>query len=308
MENIPRHFHVMKAIVLGSAAGGGYPQWNCCCPVCELHWQGDARVRRRTQSSVAVSVDTNRWVLLNCSPDIREQISATPALHPKSLRHSPITDVVLTNGDIDHIAGLLTLREMQPLTIWANAKVQEHLKSNSVFSVLNSAVVSFRTIDKGTAFQPFAGLEISAFEVPGKVPLYQEAQSGHAVSRDGNTIGLHLRHGTKQLSYVPGCGDVDHKLLEDLKDTNTLLFDGTLFRDDEMIASGTGQKTGRRMGHVPVSGADGSIKALETLAAKSRYFIHMNNTNPLLIDASPQRMEAEAAGWVVSQDGMEIVL
>jgi pyrroloquinoline quinone biosynthesis protein B len=298
----------MKVIVLGSAAGGGYPQWNCGCPVCSLFWAGDARVHRRTQSSVALSVDGERWALLNCSPDIREQIGITLALQPKSLRNSPITDVVLTNADIDHIAGLLTLREMQPLTIWASFKVQAHLKTNSVFSVLNTAVVNFQTIETGTAFSPFNGLEIEAFDVPGKVPLYQEAASGHAVSRNGNTIGIHVRSNNKQLSYVPGCGDIDAQLLDDLEFSDALMFDGTLYNDDEMIRSGTGQKTGRRMGHVPISGERGSIKALETLNAKTRYFVHMNNTNPLLIDASPEREHAEAAGWTVSHDGLEITL
>jgi pyrroloquinoline quinone biosynthesis protein B len=282
--------------------------WNCGCFVCSLYWAGDARVHRRTQSSVAVSVDTKRWALLNCSPDIREQIGATTALQPKSLRHSPITDVVLTNADIDHIVGLLTLREMQPLTIWASEKVQAHVKSNNVFSVLNTAVVNFKTIETGLGFSTFNGLDFEAFDVPGKVPLYQEAASGHAVSRNGNTIGLHLRSNNKQLSYVPGCGNIDAQLLKDLATTDALLFDGTLFSDDEMILCGTGQKTGRRMGHVPVSGEGSSIKGLETLCCKARYFVHMNNTNPILIEGSPERRHAEAAGWIVSHDGMEIVL
>jgi pyrroloquinoline quinone biosynthesis protein B len=299
----------MKLIVLGSAAGGGYPQWNCSCPVCTLFWTGDTRVRRRTQSSVALSVDGTSWVLLNCSPDIREQIAATPALHPKSSpRHSPIVGVVLTNGDIDHIAGLLSLREMQPLTIWASEQVQAHLHSNSIFSALNRNVVTFQTIATGLVFSPLPGLDVEAFEVPGKVPLYQEADKGHAVAREGNTIGLNVRGQGKTMSYVPGCGDVDTRLLQDLVKTDALLFDGTLWRDDEMITSGTGHKTGRRMGHVPVSGSDGSIKALETLTAKHRYLVHMNNTNPLLIDGSPERQAVEAAGWHVSFDGLEIEL
>jgi pyrroloquinoline quinone biosynthesis protein B len=168
--------------------------------------------------------------------------------------------------------------------------------------------VKFRTIEIGQWFEVYENLEILAFDVPGKVPLYQEAQAGHVVSRDGNTIGLHVRGAQKQMSYVPGCGDVDAALLSDLRATDTLLFDGTLFDDDEMIASGTGQKTGRRMGHVPVSGEDGSIKALETLPLKARYYVHMNNTNPLLIDGSNARREAEASGWIVSHDGLEITL
>lgn len=299
---------MMKIIVLGSAAGGGYPQWNCGCSVCQLHWAGDARVRRRTQSSMAVSVDGLKWALLNCSPDIREQIAATPALQPRRLRHSPVTDIVLTNADIDHIAGLLSLREMQPLTIWASENVQSHLKANSVFSVLNRSVVTFQTITIGKTFQPFENLSITAFDVPGKVPLYQEQESGFAVSRNGNTVGLNVESHGKTFSYVPGCGEIDTQLLTDLASSDVVFFDGTLFCDDEMIASGTGHKTGRRMGHVPVSGPDGALKGLETLTARSRYFVHMNNTNPLLIDGSRERVEAEAAGWIVSYDGLEIEL
>jgi len=297
---------MMKIIVLGSAAGGGYPQWNCGCSVCRLHWAGDVRVQRRTQSSLAVSIDQTHWVLFNCSPDIREQISNVKALQPRGLRHSPITDVVLTNGDIDHIAGLLTLREMQALTIWASETVQAQLRDNAIFQVLNRSVVTFKTIATGQAFMPVDGLSITAFDVPGKVPLYQEHAAGHAVSRTGNTIGLNVRSGLQHFSYVPGCAAIDAQLLADLAASDAVFFDGTLFRDDEMIASGTGQKTGRRMGHVPVSGPEGAIKGLETLAAKARYFVHMNNTNPLLIDGSPERLEAEAAGWIVSHDGLEI--
>jgi pyrroloquinoline quinone biosynthesis protein B len=336
----------MKAIVLGSAAGGGYPQWNCGCSVCSLFWQGDKRVRRRTQSSLAISDGGQRWALLNCSPDIREQITATPGLwpnagitpsapsfsrtresrlsaseHVESLdsrvrgndgagdlirpRHSPITDVVLTNADIDHIAGLLTLREMHPLTIWTSEKVQAHLQANNVFSVLNASVVTFRTLELGEPFQLFNAITVQAFDVPGKVPLYQEATAGHGVSRNGNTVGLHLDHAGKRLSYVPGCGDIDAELLSDLDKTDALCFDGTLWRDDEMLTSGAGQKTGRRMGHVPIVD---TIKGLETLPAKQRYFVHMNNTNPVLIDASPERLAVEAANWVVSHDGLEIAL
>lgn len=301
-------FLLMKVIVLGSAAGGGFPQWNCNCQVCQLFWANDQRVRRRTQSSLALSTDGSRWALLNCSPDILEQIAATPALHPKGLRHSPITDVVLTNGDIDHIAGLLSLREMQPLTVWASEKVQAHLKTNTVFEVLNSTVVTFKTLALGQTFALWEKLLVTAFDVPGKVPLYQESKFGHAVARNGNTVGLHVNSAGKQLSYVPGCGDIDDQLLDDLSSSQTLFFDGTLFHDDEMILSDTGKKTGRRMGHVPVSGPDGSIKGLETLAAKARYYVHMNNTNPLLVNGSPERHEVENAGWVVSHDGLEISL
>lgn len=299
----------MRINILGSAAGGGYPQWNCACSVCGLFWANDSRVRRRTQSSVAVSCDDINWLLLNCSPDIREQIAATRALQPKQApRHSPIAHVLLTNADIDHIAGLLSLRESQGFTLWASENTFAHLSANTVFTVVNPELVPRRKIDTGQAFEPMPGLRVTTFDVPGKVPLFQEVELGHEVARNGNTIGVHLDHNGKRLSYVPGCGRIDEALIADLARTDLLLFDGTLWRDDEMISSGTGTKTGRRMGHVPVSGKDGSIKALETLAASRRYFVHMNNTNPLLVDGSPAQQEALSAGWHVPRDGTELLL
>jgi pyrroloquinoline quinone biosynthesis protein B len=298
----------VKQVVLGSAAGGGYPQWNCNCRVCNFFWQSDPRVRRRTQSSLALSNTAgSEWVLLNCSPDIREQIAQSRFLQPKSApRHSPIVGVILSNADIDHIGGLISLREQQTLTIWATQEVLNQIAANPIFEALNKDVVRYVTIESGKSFSPLPDLAVQPFEVPGKVPLYREASEGFSVGRFGNTKGFHVKTPQHALSYVPGCGAVDSELLAELAETDTLLFDGTLWTDDEMIASGTGQKTGRRMGHVPVSGADGTMALLSDLRARKRIFVHMNNTNPLLIDGSPERMEAERHGWTVSYDGMEI--
>jgi pyrroloquinoline quinone biosynthesis protein B len=297
----------MRALVLGSAAGGGYPQWNCLCPVCALFWNGDRRVRRRTQSSIVVSADQANWVLLNCSPDIREQIAANSVLHPKSAtRHSPVVSVVLTNSDIDHIGGLINLREAHAFSIWAPAKVIAQINANPIFGVLNRDIVTFRTLEPNVAFSPVDGLVMQAFDVPGKIPLYREGEGKLDVSRNGNTIGMHMRHGDRCLSYVPGCGDIDEQLLQDLSDTDTLLFDGTLWTDDEMLRTRTGVKTGRRMGHVPVSGDDGSMALLQSVAARQKIFIHLNNTNPLLIDNSSEQILAQQQGWLVSHDGMVI--
>lgn len=272
-----------------------------------MFWKGDPRVQRRTQSSITVSADNSNWVLINCSPDIREQIAANPVLQPKSgTRHSPIVAVVLTNADIDHIGGLINLREGHAFTIWAAAKVIDQINANPIFGVLNRDVVKFRILEPIVAFSPTHGLVMQAFNVPGKIPLYREATGKPEVSRNGNTIGMHMRHDGYCLSYVPGCGDIDAQLLRDLRDTDALLFDGTLWSDDEMIRTQTGMKTGRRMGHVPVSGADGSMSGLKSLVATRRYFVHLNNTNPLLIENSPEQLSARQLGWVVSHDGMEI--
>jgi pyrroloquinoline quinone biosynthesis protein B len=247
--------------------------------VCALFWQSDPRVQRRTQSSIAVSTDTKNWVLINCSPDIREQIGAITALQPSiGVRHSPIVSVVLTNGDIDHIGGLINLRESHGFTIWASAAVIDQINANPIFGVLNRNVVILRTIEPKVSFSPVAGLDMTAFDVPGKIPLYREEQETPDVSRNGNTVGMHVRHNGRTLSYVPGCGLIDAQLLADLHDTNALLFDGTLWTDDEMLRTQTGMKTGRRMGHVPVSGADGSMAQLQSLGISQKFFVHLNNT------------------------------
>ena len=298
----------MKAFIVGSAAGGGYPQWNCRCDICVLFWQKDPRVKRRTQSSIAVSVDGKEWALINCSPDIREQISSSPQLQPQNgLRHSPIKSIVLTNGDVDHIGGLISLREGQSFEVWASKSVLQQLRSNEIFGVLGPELVKLNEISPSTAFSPLSGLKISSFDVPGKVPLYQEKENIPAVDRSGHTVGLHIEAEGKRLSYVPGCGAIDAQLLADLRKTDTLLFDGTVWKDDEMKTAGVGTKTGRRMGHTPVSGEDGSMQGLQSLGAHRRIFIHLNNTNPLLVDGTSERKQAATMGWEVGFDGMEIM-
>ncbi|WP_040485264.1 pyrroloquinoline quinone biosynthesis protein PqqB [Lutibaculum baratangense] len=298
----------MRVIVLGSAAGGGSPQWNCRCPVCSLAWAGDPRVPRRTQSSLAVSVDGRTWAILNCSPDIREQIGATQALWPTGeARHTPIGSVVLTNADVDHVAGLLSLRERSGLTLWATATTARYLRQNPIFSVLADDVVEWRTIEPEAAFAPLEALSVVPFLAPGKVPLYAEAGEVETDRRTEATVGLEVRAGDKRLVYLPGCALVDEDVLERAEGADALLFDGTVFTDDEMMSAGVGRKTGRRMGHVPISGDGGSLEAFAGSGIGRRIYIHINNTNPILIEGSPERLTVEAAGWVVAEDGMEIV-
>lgn len=292
---------------MGSAAGGGYPQWNCNCRVCLLYWKKDPRVERRTQSSIAVSADGFDWALINCSPDIREQISLSQFLQPQTgPRHSPIKSVVLTNGDVDHIGGLLSLREGHSFNVWANKSVLQQLRSNDIFGVLDPDLVGLHEISPSVDFSPLPGLTFSSFEVPGKVPLYLEMGTAPAVERRGNTIGIHVRSGATKLSYIPGCGAIDAQLLSDLADTDTLLFDGTVWSDDEMREAGVGTKTGKRMGHVSISGNDGSLQGLQSLRATRRIYIHLNNTNPLLVQGSQERLKTEAQGWKIGFDGMDV--
>jgi pyrroloquinoline quinone biosynthesis protein B len=310
-----------QAIVLGSAAGGGFPQWNSNASGCRRARSGDPAARPRTQSSLAVSADGTRWVLLNASPDLRSQIEATPQLHPhEGLRSTPIAAVVLTNADIDHVAGLLTMRESQPFALYATERVLAALDANPIFSALRPEVVPRRVLRLGerTALGDVhgapLGLELSTFDVPGKVALYLENErSGpNFGTAQGDTIGVELAAtGTGErprLFYIPGCAAMNDALADRLYRAPIVLFDGTLWTDDEMIRAGVGTKTGKRMGHISMDGPDGSLAAFRALDVGRKIFVHMNNSNPVLLDDSPERARVVAAGWEVASDGMLIRL
>jgi pyrroloquinoline quinone biosynthesis protein B len=297
----------LTAIVLGAAAGGGFPQWNCNCEVCRLAWADDPRVRARTQASLAVSSNRKSWTLLNASPDLRAQIQANTALHPRELRASPIKSVVLTGAEIDQTAGLLNLRERSPFTIMATATTLAAVADNPMFGALAPEVVSRSAIFPGQRFKLTGGLEAELFMVPGKVPLYLEGENPETSEESAANVGVEITDGDKQLAYVPGAAAVTPALRQRLARADVILFDGTLFTDDEMIRTGTGAKAGRRMGHMPIDGEDGSLAALQGLSAR-KIFVHINNTNPILVDGSPERRRVEGAGWEVAEDGMEIVL
>src|SRR5215212_3004210 len=215
----------LRILVLGSAAGGGLPQWNCRCPVCELAWAGDQRIRPRTQSSLAVSADGERWLLLNASPDLRQQVLATPQLQPrKPGRHSPITAVILSNGDVDHVAGLLSLREGHPFSLYGTDTILTGLAGNPIFRVLDPAVVKRVTIGLDTPVNPDLGLEIIAFAVPGKVPLYQEGDEVPIGGETDTTVGLRIAGSGRHFFYIPGCASVTQALLQRLGGAPLLFF------------------------------------------------------------------------------------
>jgi pyrroloquinoline quinone biosynthesis protein B len=298
----------MRIIVLGSAAGGGYPQWNSACPVGKRAWQNDPAACWRTQCSLAISADDERWVLLNASPDLRQQILSTPALHPRAApRHSPIVAVVLTNGDIDHVAGLLTLRESQPFGLYATAKILAVLGANPIFDALNPTYVARHRMRLDEPIE-VAGLSILPFAVPGKIALYMERGEPVVGSEGEDTIGLEVSAGSARFSFVPGCARINDALAARLEGAPLVFFDGTLWTDDEMIRSGTGGKTGARMGHISISGPDGSLAAFAPLGVGRKIYIHINNTNPMLLDDSPERAAALRAGWEIAHDGMEVRL
>jgi pyrroloquinoline quinone biosynthesis protein B len=293
-----------RARILGAAAGGGLPQWNCGCPNCNLARAG--RIPAQTQSSLAVTADGATWAVLNASPDIREQLARAPSLHPVGLRKLPLASVLVTNGDIDHVAGLLTLREMQAFTLFATPGIHEVLDANPIFDALNRSVVDRAEIALDTPFDLVPGLRATLFAVPGKVPLYMEAGEVQTDLVGEQTVGVELCAGETRVYYIPGCAMLSDTLAERLEGADAVFFDGTLWCDDEMRRAGLGEKTGKRMGHMSMSGEDGSIAAFAGLTIGQKVFVHMNNTNPVLRPGSSERAEAEAAGWIIGQDGMEI--
>jgi len=304
----------MLAVVLGAAAGGGFPQWNSNAPGCRRARAGDPAARPRTQASIAVSADGISWFLFNAAPDLRQQIEASPCLHPKTgLRSSPIAGIVLSGGDVDAFAGLLVLRERQALAVYGTARLHAVLRANPIFGVLAEDLVERRSLVLnravplcGPAGIP-TGLTVELFAVPGKVPLYLESADGTPPIVEGeDTVGALISDGAKTLFFIPGCARMTPQLGQRLAGADVVLFDGTLWTDDEMIRAGLGTKTGRRMGHMSVSGPDGTMAAFETIEIGRKILIHINNSNPILLDDAPERAAVSAAGWEVAFDGMEI--
>jgi pyrroloquinoline quinone biosynthesis protein B len=308
---------VLHAVVLGSAAGGGFPQWNSNAPACRRARQGDAAATSRTQASVAVSANEQDWFVLNASPDLRLQIEATAVLHPREgLRSSPISGVVVPGGDVDVLAGLLHLRERHRFSVYAPDRVLAVIAANPIFGVLAPDCVERRELllDERVELAGSscsAGLAVTAFAVPAKVPLYLErAGEDPLLSEEGDAVGLEIidTETGRSFFFIPGCAAMTDGVRQRLAGSALVFFDGTLWRDDEMIRLGVGTKTGRRMGHMSISGDDGTIAAFRDLGVARRIFIHINNSNPVLLEDSPERRIAEAAGWEIAYDGMEVRL
>jgi pyrroloquinoline quinone biosynthesis protein B len=309
---------MVRVVVLGAAAGGGVPQWNCGCPVCRKA-RSENRELQSTQASIAVSANGEYWYLVNASPDLRQQLIATPQLHPKAgeLRHSPIAGVILTNGEIDAVAGLLSMREGSPFTLYAHKRVLAILRSNSIFNVLGEHNVKRQPIEVDRAFEPTlpdgspSGMEILPFAVPGKSAWYLEGKA-HPAGGDaaGDTLGLRIldKKSGKFFYFLAACARMTDDLKSRLTGAALVFFDGTVWRDDELIVQGLGTKTGQSMGHISMSGEHGAIASLAGLDIGRKLFLHINNSNPALLAGSDERKTVEQAGWQIPADGTEITL
>ena len=310
---------MIRVLVLGAAAGGGFPQWNSNSNACRRARLKDRAAQPATQASIAVTSDSKHWFIINASPDLREQINQNPPLHPQEgLRSSPIGGVILTNADVDAIAGLLHLRERTPLAIYGHQRILDVLEQNPIFRVLAQDTVNRipfevdQTIHIATQDGEDSGLRVTPFAVPGKVALYMEDSSQGPTfgTREGDTLGLEVTNAesSTRLLYIANCAAVNEELSTRCLGADLVFFDGTLWQDDEMIVRGEGEKTGLRMGHISMSGPKGSIAAFEGLKVGRKVFIHINNTNPALLSDSEERQTIENSGWEVAFDGMQIVL
>ena len=302
--------------ILGSAAGGGFPQWNCGCGNCRAVRANHPATRPRLEESVALSADGEHWFLLQASPEVRRQIESFPALWPREPRHSPIAGFLITNGDLDHCLGLLCLRESQPLKIYATSEVRRGFtEGNAVYQTLERfpGQVTWRGLELGveqpllTATGEPTGLHVTALPAPGKRPLHLEASGSPS---PGDNVGLMIRDERTggRLAYFSAVAELDSTVREALAAADCLFLDGTFWSDDELIQAGLGERRARQMAHLPVGGTEGSLRFLRGLAVRRKFLIHLNNTNPLLRDDSPERAEAAAARVEVAEDGVELRL
>jgi pyrroloquinoline quinone biosynthesis protein B len=290
--------------VLGSAAGGGFPQWNCGCPGCRAVRDGSRPCRPRTQSSVAVSADRRRWFLLNASPDVRTQIESFPALHPRDGRATPLEAVLLTDAELDHTLGLLLLREGRGLDVHSTEAVRDTLvNGTSLLRTLEAyCPVRWHPVVPEADVLLGDGLSYRAFDVP----TTKRARFGSQTEK-GRVVGYRLtdERSGRSAVYLPGVQSLT-AVRDELGDCACLLVDGTCWHDDELIRLGLASKTSREMGHLPIDGPGGSLEQLTPLPIERKIYIHMNNTNPILLDDSPERRTVEQHGMEVAMDGLEL--
>lgn len=302
----------VQIVLLGTAAGGGFPQWNCWCPSCTVARHDPLAARPRSQSSAAISVNGQRWFLLNASPDVRDQLARLRSGTSGQIRHVPIEGVLLTDAEIDHTLGFVLLREARHLPLYTTAAIRKMLECDSRILPMTRAFAEVPVTEllletpqvlhygDGSA----SGLSAEAFAVPAGPPRFA---TSHEV---GHTVGIAVRdeESGKVCAFVPGCGHLNSSLLERLARADLLLFDGTFWTDDELIALGISDQTARQMDHLPISGPSGSLEQLGKLPCRHRIYTHINNTNPVLVENSPERALVEQGGLTIGVDGLEITL
>ncbi|MGM0953060.1 MAG: pyrroloquinoline quinone biosynthesis protein PqqB [Pseudomonadota bacterium] len=305
----------MQIRILGSGAGGGFPQWNCNCRNCAGFRKGTLNAEARTQSSIAISEDGERWILFNASPDIRAQLASFPAMQPaRALRDTGISAIVLMDSQVDHTTGLLSLREGLPLDVWCTSQVHDDLSTGfPLFEMLRhwNGGLNWREIEASeqTSFTiPCApSLELTTIPLLSNAPPYSPRRDN---PHPGDNIGLFIRDARtgRTVLYAPGLGQPDNRIKSWMKQADVLLVDGTVWHDDEMIRQEVGTKTGQQMGHLAQAGEGGMIELLDSMPASRKILIHINNTNPILDEDSPERAELAEHGIEVSRDGMDIDL
>jgi pyrroloquinoline quinone biosynthesis protein B len=290
--------------VLGSAAGGGYPQWNCRCPTCGAVRDGSRPARARTQSSIAVSPDRRRWFLFNASPDIRTQFEAFPGLHPGDARVTPLEAVLLTDAEIDHTLGLLLLREGRGIQLHATAATHSTLREGTglLDTLERYCPVDWRPVLPGREVS-LGGISYRAFDVP--TAKHDRFASG---TDDGRVVGYRLTDEStgRAAVYLPGVQELTPAVRDELEGIDCLFVDGTTWHDDELIRLGLAEKTARDMGHLAIGGPGGSLELLSPLPIERKIYIHINNTNPILLEDAPERRLVIEGGMDVAHDGLEV--
>jgi pyrroloquinoline quinone biosynthesis protein B len=313
----------MHIRILGSAAGGGFPQWNCGCGNCvavredaRQNAQASPSLKPRTQAQIAISSDASSWFLAGASPDLRLQIENTKSLHPRALRDSPIAGVILASADLDHVLGLLLLRELHPLRVYAAPSILRILREeNSMFGMLNRVEPQavWTPMHSGPSFPLLSadgkdsGLRCEALYISGRYPKYVKAGAATLGAQEAGAALFFESSSGKRLAYLPAIGNLTATLLKKIEGVDLLLFDGTFWSDDELIRIQGGGETAHQMGHIPV---EESLRMLENIniKAKRKIFIHLNNTNPMLNEASAEHKTVLQAGWEVAEDNWQLEL
>lgn len=304
----------MRIKVLGAAAGGGLPQWNCVCSNCVVVRSQRPHVRARSQSQLAFEAGEGSWFLINASPDLRDQLIATPDLHPdstKALRNSPVDGVILTSADLDHVLGLLLMREFTPMRIYATRTVRSILEANSFFHMLDRLPGQSRwiPIEPGVSFSAGNNLICTPIGLTGTFPGYVGVEERASLDVSDATIGVLLENEQgRRTAYLPALPSLSPALCSLLSTCSVVLVDGTFWSDEELQCIQPGTPSARSMGHLPIGGPEGSLAGLVALAGTRKIYTHINNTNPVLNEQSPEYREVRDAGWEIAWDGLEIAI